>query len=284
MKNYSVKAIKQDESGKLLKGAVLEAVDLNTNEVIDRWISGEHIFDINEDIKEKLLSGQAVENMLVSSKDDSSTLYKIIPNEKNNDFSLMLQANGETKYFNIDIDGNETTHLIRNLKENQKYQVIETVAPEGYATIEPLSFIANKDITLSLVDKITKVEISKLDITTNQELPGAHLILEDITDGKNILVEKWVSGNEAHMIKGLIVGHKYRLTEKIAPQGYEIAQAIEFMVENTGEVQKIIMYDELSVVPKTEDSRNSILYGGMAIISTFALFLLKQTKKRKREN
>ena len=101
MNNYSVKAIKQDESGKLLKGAVLEAVDLKTNEVIDRWTSGEHIFDINEDIKEKLLSGQKVENMLVSSKDDSSTRYKIIPNEKNNDFSLMLQANGETKYFLI---------------------------------------------------------------------------------------------------------------------------------------------------------------------------------------
>lgn len=284
MNNYSVKAVKQDESGKLLKGAVLEAVDLNTNEVIDRWTSGEHIFNINEDIKEKLLSGQAVESMLVSSKDDSSTRYKIIPNEKNNDFSLMLQANGETKYFNIDIDGNETSHLIRNLKENQKYQVIETVAPEGYATIQPLSFIANKDITLSLVDKLTKVEISKLDITTNQELPGAHLILEDITDGKCVLVEKWVSGNEAHMIKGLIVGHKYRLTEKIAPQGYQLAKAIEFEVEDTGEVQKIIMYDELSVVPKTGDSKNSILYGGMAIISTFALFLLKQTKKRKREN
>ena len=110
------------------------------------------------------------------------------------------------------------------------------------------------------------------------------MILEDITDGKSVLVEKWVSGNEAHMIKGLTVGHKYRLTEKIAPQGYEIAQAIEFTVENTGEVQKIIMYDELSVVPKTGDSQNSILYGGMAIISTFALFLLKQTKKRKREN
>ena len=283
MNNYSVKAVKQDESGKLLKGAVLEAVDLNTNEVIDRWTSGEHIFDINEDIKEKLLNGQEVENMFVSSKDDSSTLYKISPNEKNNDYNLMLQANGETKYFNIDIDGNETSHLIRNLKENQKYQVIETVAPEGYATIQPLSFIANKDITLSLVDEITKVEISKLDITTNKELPGAHLQVMD-KDGN--IVDEWISGLESHMIKNLVVGETYTLKETIAPDGYKIAQSINFTIQDTGKVQKVVMYDE--VLPssggvKTDDDNNittMVIVASMSTLSIIAYGMYELLKKR----
>ena len=77
-------------------------------------------------------------------------------------------------------------------------------------------------VTQNLINKPTKVEISKQDITTNKELPGAHLRLEDITTGNTILIEEWVSDLKPHIIKGLIVGHIYRLTETMAPAGYKI--------------------------------------------------------------
>ena len=47
------------------------------------------------------------------------------------------------------------------------------------------------------------------------------------------------------MIKGLEVGKEYRLVEVIAPDGYMIANDVTFKVEDTGEVQQVVMYDEL---------------------------------------
>ena len=120
-------------------------------------------------------------------------------------------------------------------------------------------------VTQNLINKPTEIEISKQDITTNKELPGAHLRLEDITTGNTMLIEEWVSDLKPHIIKGLIVGHRYRLTETMAPAGYKIAQSIEFTVENKESVQKIIMYDELLPQPKTGDSINKELYMGIVM-------------------
>ena len=120
-------------------------------------------------------------------------------------------------------------------------------------------------VTQDLVNRPTEVEISKQDITTNKELPGAHLKLEDITTGKEILIEEWVSDVNPHVIKGLIVGHRYRLIETMAPLGYKIAQSIEFTVENKESVQKVVMYDELLPQPKTGDSINMKLYIGIVM-------------------
>ena len=50
---------------------------------------------------------------------------------------------------------------------------------------------------------LTVVKISKQDITTKEELPGATLIIKD-SKGKEI--DKWVSGDEPHVIKGLKEG------------------------------------------------------------------------------
>ena len=47
-------------------------------------------------------------------------------------------------------------------------------------------------------DDVTKVEISKQDITNEKELPGAKLIIKD-EKGKE--VESWTSGKEPHIIE-----------------------------------------------------------------------------------
>ena len=56
-----------------------------------------------------------------------------------------------------------------------------------------------------------KIEISKQDVTTSKELPGAHLSLEDITTGKTVPVEEWISTDVPHMMKTLYANHVYRL-------------------------------------------------------------------------
>ena len=87
------------------------------------------------------------------------------------------------------------------------------------------------------------VEITKKDLTTKGELPGAHL---QVTDTEGNVIDDWVSTNEPHVIKDLLVGETYILTETIAPQYYELAESIEFTIQEGG-VNRIEMYDEHKV-------------------------------------
>lgn len=133
---------------------------------------------------------------------------------------------------------------------------------------------------------VIKVEISKQDITTQKELEGAKLTVTDKETGK--VVNQWTSGKTPHIIKDLDVGKTYILTEVIAPKNYQKAESIEFTVEDTGEVQQVIMYDELMPVKvKTGDDTNVLLYFGLGAIS-LAIFVIVAGlilyRKRKQEN
>ncbi len=66
-------------------------------------------------------------------------------------------------------------------------------------------------------------------------------------DADGNVIESWVSGQEPHKISLLKPG-KYTLTEVTAPKGYEVAEKVEFEVKDTGEIQKVTMYDS----PKEE--------------------------------
>ena len=98
-----------------------------------------------------------------------------------------------------------------------------------------------KNINTSLELKlniVTEVQISKIDATTNKELPGAHLVVKD-ANGK--VIDEWTSTEEVHVIKGLNPG-KYTLTETIAPDGYVLSnETITFTVKSDGSVTKVKM-------------------------------------------
>ena len=95
------------------------------------------------------------------------------------------------------------------------------------------------DATVIMRDDITKVQISKVDIATGKELPGAELTVTD-KDGKEL--DRWVSTDTPHYIEKLPAG-EYTLTEITAPDGYDIAESIRFTVLPTGEVQTVVMKD-----------------------------------------
>ena len=71
------------------------------------------------------------------------------------------------------------------------------------------------DATVIMRDDTIKVEISKKDLTTMEELPGAELTITD-KDGKEI--DRWVSTDKPHYIEKLPAGD-YTLTEMKAPDG-----------------------------------------------------------------
>ena len=95
-----------------------------------------------------------------------------------------------------------------------------------------------------MVDDTTKVKISKQDMTTGKELPGAKL---QVLDESGKVVEEWTSTNKPHYIEAkLTAGKKYTLREVIAPNGYEKATDISFTVNEKGEVTQVVMKDELT--------------------------------------
>ncbi len=98
----------------------------------------------------------------------------------------------------------------------------------------------------------TVFEFTKTSLTDGKEVEGAKL---KVTDADGNLVDEWVSGKEPHIIKELVVGKKYTMTETQPADGYVTAESIEFVVENTGEVQKVDMKDD---VTKVEISKTDI--------------------------
>ena len=283
IKNFSVEFEKNGNDGKkLLKGGEFQITSTKTKQIVDKWTSGEHIFDITEDMKTKLTSGEVVSDMFINIEDDSSTYYRISKNADRDDYRLLMQANGETKYYNIDINGDETTHMIRGTIEDQEYVITELKSPDGYATAEPVSFKTNKEqnLTVEMTDEITQFEFYKKDITSQEELEGATL---QIKDKNGNIIDEWVSEKTPHKITGLKVGETYTMLEVIAPVNYKIAQNKEFTVSDTGEVQKITMYDELMPVAKkvkTGDDNSSIMMYMIVSVITASVFSFIYYRKK----
>lgn len=232
---------KVDEKGNLLKAAEMTVTSNKTKNIIDKWISGQHIFDVTDEMKSQLKETGKAEGMYVDDE-DSTVQYSIAKNKGKDDYTVMFVEDGITTYTNIDLDGNETRHMIQGLEAGEEYVLKETKTPNGYATFKTQTFTAEegKDTSLSMVDEDTKGEVSKQDITTKKELEGAKLKVTD-KDGK--VIDEWTSGKQPHMIKNLTAGETYTLTEVIAPKNYKIAESLRFTVKDTGKIQRVIMYD-----------------------------------------
>lgn len=271
---------KVDEKGNLLKGAEMTVTSNKTKNIIDKWISGQHIFDVTDEMKAQLKENGKAEGTYMD-EEDSTVQYSIAKNKGKDDYTVMFVKDGVTTYTNIDIDGNETRHMIQGLEAGEEYVLKETKTPNGYATFKTQTFTAEegKDTVLSMTDEDTKIEISKQDITTKKELEGAKLQVND-KDGK--VIDEWTSGKQPHMIKNLTAGETYTLTEVIAPKNYKVAESIQFTVKDTGVAQKVVMYDELLPVAKkvkTGDDTRINYYVVVAVLSLIAFFLLFIRKK-----
>ena len=169
-------------------------------------------------------------------------------------------------------------HIIKELVVGQKYTLTETKPADGFVTAESITFTV-KDTAeaqkIEMKDDVTKVEISKTDIS-GKELPGAKLTILD-KDGKT--VESWTSEEKPHYIEMLPIG-EYTLREESAPEGYLVAEDVKFTVEDTGEIQKVVMKDEVKPeetptpetpstqvtdTPKTGDDTHMLLWILLAV-------------------
>ena len=167
-----------------------------------------------------------------------------------------------------DADGNlveswtsgKVPHTVRGLELEKEYTLTEKRAPDGYAEAESIVFklvqegteqvnevyVKSNDAWVKLDDTTVVMQdapvlnIDKTDIAGNL-LPGATLTIRDV-DGE--VVDTWVTDYKTHSVPisdefiKLSDGNKeyiYTLTEDATPAGFEIAESMQFKVQQADE-------------------------------------------------
>ena len=179
----------------------------------------------------------------------------IIDGSRNNLEDAVLQIIDSKGTVLTEFTTTEEDVVIKALPDG-KYTLHEVSAPEGFVISPDITFEVKEGVVenkVSMEDDYTKVDLSKRAITGSDELPGATL---ELLKGDEV-IDEWVSGDKPYRINMLPVG-EYILRETIPADGYVTANDITFTVENTGEVQTVIMKDELT---KVDISKTDIVTG-----------------------
>lgn len=162
----------------------------------------------------------------------------------------------------VDEQGNTVDHYMEQVLEAGKTYVLEeTLAPtgDGYVRSNSVRFTVEDDGTVQkavMEDDFTKLEISKADITTGEEIDGAMLEIWSVDrSGRRLKkMDSWTTGDDGHEADGRPKRHRidylpvgeYVLTEVMAPAGYLAAEDVSFMITESGLLQQVQMLDASS--------------------------------------
>lgn len=263
--NYKLSEVKVPTGFIQLDGELIFRVDnrnstLNYDKDFDAWVT---VTAKNEQptgtlkLNKKVALREDMDKTMIKEIDFTRISFELVADEKIIDY-----ADGSTIYekgkvvgkYNLKADG---TLTVSNLPMG-KYHLKELTTIDGAVLdqtehevvfeqkdTETKEYIVEKDIE----NKTTAIEISKTDITGEKELIGAKLT---ITDENNEIIDSWVSTEKNHKIEGVKVGKSYVLTEEIAPDSFVKATSIKFIVENTADIQKVVMIDKQVTISKED--------------------------------
>lgn len=255
-----VEMTKVDVGGEEIEGAELKVYDKN-GEIVDEWISGKEPhriknlkegenYILHEEYapKEYTIStdieftvGLEKETQKIKMTDKIVEMRKIDVAGEEIEGATIVVTNKRTKNIVDKWVSEKEPHKIKGLIEGETYIIHEEIAVEGYVKATDIEFIVSEDKETQKIEMIDKVVlISKTDLVTGKELPGAKL---QVTDKDGNVVDEWISTDKPHHISGLEEGKEYTLTEITSPYGYEIAETITFKVTEDKETQLIEMKD-----------------------------------------
>ncbi len=263
--NYKVTEIKVPTGFIQIDGELTFKVDkrnstLNYDEDWDAWIT---VTIQNEQPKgnlklnKKVNLKEDIDTTMIKDIDFTKISFELVEKENVIDYadgSVIYEKGKVIGKYNLKDDG---TLTVENLPMG-KYYLKELTTIDGavldqteYDVIFEQTDTTTKEYTvnLNIENETTCIEISKTDITGEEELVGAKLT---VIDENNEVVDSWTSTEKTHKIEGLIVGKTYILREEIAPDGYVKASEIKFTIKNTNEIQKVTMIDKIVEMTKED--------------------------------
>ena len=314
----------KDESGKIIdswvsgteshiiKDLTEGTYTLTETQAPDGYVLSSEMITFKIDKNGKLVNskGESIDKIIMYNEKENKTFNVPIVKQDSKTHKNLAGATFEIK----DQDGNKVDSWVSTVEahtielEAGVYTLTEISAPKGYILNNtPITFnvtndgkITDKDGNLintiimnnTKEEVITKVKISKQDVTNGKELPGAHLVVKD-KDGN--VIDNWTSTDKPHEITGLTPG-KYTLNELIAPNGYVLSdETITFEVKEDGSVTSVVMYNKPEDVPTTPSKPTtpgkeieventssfkniaSSLFGGIALsLGTFTIYKKKK--------
>lgn len=125
---------------------------------------------------------------------------------------------------------------------SDNYYLKEISAPNGYL-LNPEATdvtITNTNVSVNVTDAAMKLYISKQDISNGKELSGAKLTITDTVTNK--VVTEWVSDASVKTIdtSDFVADRVYVLTETKAPDGYNVAESIQFKIGADSKGQSMV--------------------------------------------
>lgn len=166
----------------------------------------------------------------------------------------------------------ETVHEVVFTQEDDdaehKYYAV-TFADEYKDTTDWIDDMKIQTGNPTIINKVTKTEISKKAVTGDDELEGATLTIKD--SNGNVVTDKsgneltWVSGTKQHKIEGLHIGETYILEETIQADGYVKATSIPFSVNADGSVTQVTMIDKTYSVSKVDVAGDEVKGAEMTV-------------------
>ncbi|MCD7741500.1 MAG: Cna B-type domain-containing protein, partial [Ruminococcus sp.] len=283
---------KVDSNGDYLSGAVLQIIDSNGN-VVDEWtttdeayvlsgvltagesytlheVSAPNGYVLADDVTFTAPTDGTLQTITMS---DDTTKVAFAKVDKNGDYvsGAVLQV--------IDSNGNivdewtttdEAYVLSGVLTAGETYTLHEVSAPNGYVLADDVTFTASTNgtlITIGMTDDTTKVAFAKVDENGDYVI-GAVL---QVIDSNSNIIDEWTTTDEAHTIDGVLTaGATYTLHEVSAPNGYVLADDMEFIVSTNGTLVTFSMLDDDTKV-KLDKVYETNLYGSLTVGGSYQL-------------
>lgn len=272
MKNASVSFRKIDVAGKEIEGAKMCVKEKDTGKVVDEWVSttDSHLVKGLKEGKKYILEETLAplgynkassieftagkENQQLEMIDYVTTIVKTDTKGDRLEGAILQILDKTGKVVDEWATKKDEDHKANNLVTGQQYILHEKQAPQGYTRAKDIEFTAgDKDFTVTMVDR--KNQVIKQDLG-GLALSGATLQIKEKKTGK--VIDEWVSTTDPHPMNNVMVGETYILHEVKAPDGYCLADDIEFTVDESETVIKMV--DVQTMIAKV-DKNNTNLAG-----------------------
>ncbi len=217
--------------------------------------------ELTEDIANKGIKFQLTANSNIIDSTDGSIIYVKgdIVTKDYEDGIYEIDENGmiQIDYLPLGLTG--ASYLLSEVETQDGYVLLEDAIEYNFTIEDNTTKVY--EIEKSADNELTETYFSKTDVA-GEEVEGAQMVLTDNTT--DTIIDEWTSTTEEHLVKGLIYGHVYTLSETTAPDGYAVSTDITFTYST--EIEKVTLTDKQVTITKTDVDGNLISGATLQIV------------------